>query len=235
MPELENPRYELAAQLRASGKSQIQAYNEAFQVPEEAPGHNSSRFFKRSEIRTRIDEIKRRRAVLADLDDGWVLRQLKAIARHCEANLDDYFVRNANGERVGIDLSRVPREKMAAIEEVTVEEFAEGRGEDAVRIRRTKVKLRSASAAIQAAELLGKYLNLWNDRGPVDAALTGKTVIEVCWKDSPQETPQEPNGPRMLSQQPCSDVVPENPGIPNAQRIDGSADVKNPARRKWFE
>src|SRR5262252_7094818 len=115
MPELENPRYELACQLRAGGKSQIQAYNEAFEVPDEAPGHNSSRFFKRSEIKTRIAELVRRRAVLAELDDAWVLRQLKAIAKNGEANLADYFVHNANGQRVGIDLSQVPREKMAAI------------------------------------------------------------------------------------------------------------------------
>jgi hypothetical protein len=95
------------------------------------------------------------------------------------------------------------------------------------------IKLRSASAAIQAAELLGKYLGLWKDKGSADAP-----VIEVYWKDSPPETLPEPNAPGTLSQQPTSDVVPENLGIANlpAQRIDGTAtDVKNQARRKWFE
>jgi hypothetical protein len=234
MPELVDPKEEIACQWRAKGKSQDEAYRVGFGVPVGSKANNSSRFFRRSEIRARVEEIKRRRAVRADLDDAFVLRQLKAIARNAEANLDDYFVRNADGERIGIDLSQVPREKMAAIEEVMVEETIEGKGEGAVRIRRTKIKLRSASAAIQAAELLGSYLGLWKDKGPVDAP-----VIEVYWKGSPQETPQEPNGPRMLSQQPCSDVVPENLGIPNiaAQRIDGTvaADVKNPARRKWYE
>jgi hypothetical protein len=114
---------------------------------------------------------------------------------------------------------------MAAIEEVTVEQFTEGPRDDPKTILRTKIKLRSASAAIQAAELLGKYLGLWNDKGPVDAALTGKTVVEVVWQGSPQETQQEPNGPRALSQQPTSGVVLENLGVPNiaAQRIDETA------------
>jgi hypothetical protein len=223
MSELANPRHEKACQLRADGKPQAAAYNEAFEVSEDANGSNASRFFKRFDIRTRVDEIKHRRAVLAELDCGWVLQRLMAVAKNAEANLDDYFVRNADGERIGIDLSQVPREKMAAIEEVTVEETIEGKGEGAVRIRRTKIKLRSASAAIQAAELLGRYLGLWKDKGPADAP-----VIEVYWRDSPTETPQEPNGPRMLSRQPCSDVVPENLDIPNiaAKHIDEAADVK---------
>jgi hypothetical protein len=58
--------------------------------------------------------------------------------------------------------------------------------------------LRSGSAAIQAAELLGRCLGLWKDKGPADTALTGKTVIEVCGRDNPQETLPEPNAPRTL-------------------------------------
>jgi hypothetical protein len=194
MPELVDPKEEIACQSRARGESQREAYRVGFGVPVGSKANNSSRFFRRSDIRARVDEIKHRSALLAKLDFGWVLQRLMAVAKNAEANLDDYFVRNADGERIGIDLSQVPREKMAAIEEVTVEETIEGKGEGAVRIRRTKIKLRSASAAIHAAELIGRYLNLWDDRTPTE---TGKTVIEVCWKDSPQETPQEPNGPRL--------------------------------------
>jgi hypothetical protein len=82
MPELVNPRHERACQLRASGKTQLDAYNQAFEVSENANGNNSSRFFKRSEIRARVDEIKRRRAVMADIDEVFVLEQLKSIARN---------------------------------------------------------------------------------------------------------------------------------------------------------
>jgi hypothetical protein len=113
---------------------------------------------------------------------------------------------------------------MAAIEEVTVGQFADGPRDDPRTIRRRKVKLRSASAAIQAAELLDKYLGLWKEKDQVDAALTDKTVVEVFWKGSPQETPQEPNGTRALSRQPTSGVVLESLGVSNiaAEAIDGA-------------
>src|SRR5215469_4185633 len=129
MPKLENPQHEKACEQRASGCSQTMAYRAGFGIPA-GDRTNATRFFRQAHIRARVAEIVHRRAVLADLDDAFVLRQLKAIAGNGEANLDDYFVRNSDGQRIGIDLSQVPREKMAAIEEVTVEEFAEGPRDD---------------------------------------------------------------------------------------------------------
>ena len=144
MPELADPKEENACQSRASGKSQLEAYRAAFEVPEGSKANNSSRFFRRSEIKARVDEIKRRRAVLADLDEAWVMVQLKSIAKNGQtignANLDDYFAKDDNGERTHLDIARVSREKMAALEEVTVEEVLEGQGENRVRIRRTRMK-----------------------------------------------------------------------------------------------
>jgi hypothetical protein len=93
---------------------------------------------------------------------------------------DDYFVRNAAGERTGVDLTQVPAEKMAALEEVTVEQVVEGRGDGEQTIRRTKIKLRSAAATIQANELLGKWLGMWKDKaGLTDASGMGAPIIEV--------------------------------------------------------
>jgi hypothetical protein len=93
--------------------------------------------------------LVRRRAVLAELDDGWVLMQLKAAAENGivigNANLDDYFEKDAAGVRLRISLARVSADKMAALDEVTIEEFVEGRGEEARTVRRTKIKLRSAT------------------------------------------------------------------------------------------
>jgi hypothetical protein len=197
MSELVDPREEKACQLRASGKSQCYAYGAAFEVPEGSKANNSSRFFRRSEISTRVDEIKHRRAVLADLDEAWVLRQLKAIAKNGElignSSLDDYFVRNAAGERTGVDLNQVPAEKMAALEEVTVEQVVEGRGDGKQTIRRTKIKLRSATATIQANELLGKWLGMWKDKvGLTCGSGVGAAALEVYWKGSPMESQVDP-------------------------------------------
>jgi hypothetical protein len=191
MPQLENSRHEKARQLRAGGKSQVDDYNEAFEV---SNGINASRFFRRLEVRARVDELVRRRAVLAELDDAWVLRQLKAIAKNRElignANLNDYFVRNHVEQLIGIDLSNIPPQKIAALEEVAFEQVVERQGGDRQTTRRAKIKLRSAAAVIQANELIGRYLGLWKDKSPADAALTGKTVLEVYWKGSLEETPQ---------------------------------------------
>jgi hypothetical protein len=177
---------------------------------------------KRSEIRARVAELVRRRAVLAELDDAWVLMQLKAIAR--------------NGVALGECIDRFAREE---------------NGDPRV-LQSTMIKLRAIAGVVRANELLGKYLGMWKDEaGLTNPTDCGPSVIEVYWKGSPQETLSEPNGPRMLSEQPCSNMVPENLGIPNiaAQRIDEkvtgyihhpedrgpsqAADVKNPARRKW--
>jgi phage terminase small subunit len=186
----------MACQLRAGGKSQRAAHRIAFRTPEGSKANNSSSFFKRSGIRARVAELVRRRAVLAELDDGWVLMQLKAVAENGivvgNANLDDYFEKDAAGVRLGISLARVSADKMAALDEVTIEEFVEGRGEEARTVRRTKIKLRSAATVIAACELIGKWLGMWKDKaGLANPTDGGPQVIEVYWKGSPQEDSAE--------------------------------------------
>jgi hypothetical protein len=157
MPELANPRHEHACQLRASGKTQLEAYNEAFEVSEGSSGNNSSRFFNRVEIRTRVDEIKHRRAVLADLDDAFVLHQLSAIAK--------------NGELLGN----------------RIEQFIAKPHHDAQEIQGLTLTLRSATAVVQANELLGKYLGMWSDKSAPDITGGGR-ILEVYWKGAAQPT-----------------------------------------------
>ena len=168
MADLEDPQQEKACQLRASGASQVDAYAEAFgQVPDSG-ANNSSRFFRQPHIKARVTEIKARRTLLADLNEAWVLVQLRSIAKNAktigDANLDDFFELDADGKRIGIDLRDVPRSKMAALDEVTIEEYVEGRGESAERIKRTKIKLRSSNEARAALELLGKHLGMWPNK-----------------------------------------------------------------------
>jgi Terminase small subunit len=153
MPELIDPREEKACQLRASGKTQVDAYYEVFDGPRES--NNSSRFFRKDYIKIRVAEIKRRRATLADLDDAWVLKRLKRVA---DANLDDYFARNPQNQRVAIDLTEVDREQMANLQEVSVDEFIDGPRDDPDRIRRTKLKL---EPRLPALKMIGDWLGMW--------------------------------------------------------------------------
>lgn len=179
MPELIDPREENACQLRAKGRTQLDAYNEAFEVPVDSKANNSSRFFRRDDVKVRVAEIKRRRAVLADLNDAWVLRQLKAIARQGEiignANLDDFFHHDGDGHRIGLDLTVVPRTKMAALEEVTIEQMMSGSKDDPETIVKTKIKLKSPTGAMTALKMIGDYLGMWNSSKAVGD--TGTTII----------------------------------------------------------
>lgn len=70
------------------------------------------------------------------------------------ANMDDYTRLTANGERV-VDLTACTREELAAVGEVTIEDYVEGRGDDARDVRRVKFKLHDR---LRAIELLGKRL-----------------------------------------------------------------------------
>lgn len=184
MRTLDDPQQELACQKRADGLTNDAAYAAAGYAAE---SNNASRFFRQPHIRAHVKAIRDRRALLADLDDGFVLKQLKAIAKNGEmignSNLDDYFSHNDQGQRIGIDLADVPREKMAALEEVTIEQYTEGRGDSAESIKRTKIKIRAANTAIQAAELIGKHIGMWpNKTALTNASGDGEAEVIVTWK-----------------------------------------------------
>lgn len=164
---LEDPQQEKACQERAKGLSQLAAY----QAAGYCDSNNACRFFKQPHVYARLNQIKQRRALLADLDYGFVLTNLKAIAKNGEiignANLDDFFSHNDKGHRVGIELANVPRKKMAALGEVTIEQYEEGPRDNPETIKRTKIKLKTASDALAANELLGKHLGMWPTKAEI--------------------------------------------------------------------
>lgn len=91
---------------------------------------------------------------------------LAEIAKMGFANMMDYITVTPGGDAV-VDLKALDRDKAAAIQEVTVEEYTEGRGEDARNVKRVKFKLADKRANL---ELLGKNLRLFTEK----VELTGK-------------------------------------------------------------
>lgn len=90
------------------------------------------------------------------IDKDRVLEELSFLAY---SNMADFMVIQENGSAV-TDLSGLTREQLAALQEVTIETYQEGRGDDAIPVKSVKFKLAPKTAAI---ELLGKYNKLWTD------------------------------------------------------------------------
>jgi phage terminase small subunit len=86
-------------------------------------------------------------------------RVLRETALLAFSNMED-FIRVQDGDAY-VDFSNLDRDKAAAIQEVTVEEYSEGRGKEKRDIKRTKFRLASKREAL---ELLGKHLSLFRDR-----------------------------------------------------------------------
>lgn len=77
------------------------------------------------------------------------------LAPMATANLADITKIGENGEPF-FDLSELTREQFAGIQELTVEDFLEGRGENAREVRRIRVRLADRIAATRTlAEILG--------------------------------------------------------------------------------
>jgi phage terminase small subunit len=86
-----------------------------------------------------------------------VLRELALIGF---ANMADYMRAGPDGDPY-LDFSALTRDQAGALSEVTVEDFKEGRGENARDVRRVKFKLADKRAALVD---LGKHLKLFTDR-----------------------------------------------------------------------
>lgn len=99
-------------------------------------------------------------AVLGHKLDVTAERVLGELAKLAFANLADYITIQEGGDAV-VDLSTLTREQAAAIAEIVVDEYVEGRGEDARDVKRVKIKLADKG---QNLERLGRHLKLFTDK-----------------------------------------------------------------------
>lgn len=86
-----------------------------------------------------------------------VLREIQSLAF---SNMLDYIRTTSEGDAY-IDLSALTREQAAAISEITIEEYTEGRGEDKRDIKRTRFKLSDKGVNL---ERLGKFYKLFTEK-----------------------------------------------------------------------
>lgn len=100
---------------------------------------------KKPIVQAAIAEIMQARAKRYESDTERLRQELSAIAY---ASQSDYMRLDENGEPY-YDLTGVSAEAMAAISEVSVEDYKDGRGENARDVRKVKIKLHDKLRAIE--------------------------------------------------------------------------------------
>jgi len=120
--------------------------------------------------------IEKRQKRLADKYEVNQERIVAELARIGFANMQDYMRAGSDGDPY-LDFSGLTRDQAAALAEVTVEDFKDGRGEDARDVRRVKFKLHDKRAALVD---LGKHLGMFKERvehtGPNGGPIEHKDV-----------------------------------------------------------
>lgn len=154
MPILSNSKHELFAQEVAKGASASAAFVTAGYAKNDS---NAARLNGNERVRARIVELMEEGAAKAGVT---VQRVIEELAKIGFANMADYMRAGADGDPY-LDFSQLSRDQAAALAEVTVEDFKDGRGEDARDVRRVKFKLVDKLGAL---EKLGKHLGMFTDK-----------------------------------------------------------------------
>ena len=126
-------------------------------------GPTASRLLSHHNVKALIAALQEKMAAKYEVSAEKIIAEL---ARMGFSNMEDYLSVDSNGEPV-VDLSALDRDKASAIQEVTIDSFLEGKGEDAKTVKRIRFKLCDKRAALVD---LGKHLNLFKER----LALEGK-------------------------------------------------------------
>ena len=108
-----------------------------------------------------IQKAMAERGKRTEIEADAVIRELAKIGF---ANMLDYITIGKDGDPY-VDLSKLTREQAAAIGEVTVEDFTDGRGEGARDVRRVKFKLADKRGALVD---LGRHFGLFTDKAVVN-------------------------------------------------------------------
>jgi phage terminase small subunit len=100
-------------------------------------------------------------------------RVLEELAKIGFANMADYMRAGPDGDPV-LDFSALTRDQAAALVEVIVEDFKDGRGEGARDVRRVKFKLADKRAALVD---MGRHLAMFVDRPERSGDQGGSTSL----------------------------------------------------------
>jgi phage terminase small subunit len=158
MSALRNARHEAFARAIVRGGTGRAAYGAAgYRAQGAVADAAASRLLGNVKVAARIAELKGVAAQASTIEAARVLDELAKLAF---ANMLDYMRVGPGGDPV-LDFSKLTRDQAAALVEVTVEDYLDGRGEDARKVRRVRFKLADKRGALVD---LGKHLGLFKDR-----------------------------------------------------------------------
>lgn len=107
---------------------------------------------KKPQIAAALEKALAERAKRLEVTADRVVEELAKVGF---ANLLDYFHLTSDGEPY-VDLSEITPDQAAALAELQVEDYVEGRGDDARQVRRVKIKVADKLRALdQLAQHLG--------------------------------------------------------------------------------
>lgn len=184
MPILKNQRHELFCQEIAKGTGTTEAYEKAGYAPNPS---NANTLRRKKPIQTRIAELFERRSNIEIRSEERAISKLAItkeavlgeLAKLAFANMADYMHVGDDGQPT-LNFKDLTRDQAAALVEITVEEFKDGRS-DKREVRRVKFKLADKQKSLEA---LGKHLGLFIERhevgGPGDfARMTDEELNEA--------------------------------------------------------
>ncbi len=111
---------------------------------------------KKPEVEAAISAAMKKRSERVEVTQDQVVDEYRKLAF---ANMLDYMRVQDDGSAY-TDLSTVTREQMAAIQEITVDEYTEGKGEDARAVKRVKIKMIDKKTALDS---LARHLGMFKD------------------------------------------------------------------------
>lgn len=117
------------------------------------------------------EELSKQQSKVAERLEITKERIVDELAKIGFANMQDYMRAGPDGDPY-LDFSGLTRDQAAALSEVTVEDFKDGRGEDARDVRRVKFKLHDKKGAlVDLAKMLGfvveKHEHTGKDGAPI--------------------------------------------------------------------
>lgn len=121
------------------------------------------------------EAIAAQQKALAEANGVTVDKIVKELAKLGFANMADYMKATAGGDPY-LDFSSLTRDQAAALVEVTVEDYTEGRGDDARDVKRVKFKLADKRASLVD---LGRHLGMFKDKVEHSGDLTVSGLLEA--------------------------------------------------------